>query len=210
MADLHLPDVSEFQPDVDWATVAAHNGGVAIIRALYGGERVDRLWAEGRRQSARAHKIHPLGIYQYLRKDEDALAQAEAFVKLVGQLEVGEFAVLDLEEGAGDQSPRAKAWFDHVDAHLTYPGYNGAWLYSDEAMLNAGLNEFLTKSHRPIWVAAYQPLSRPPGVSRYTLWQYTDGSQSFPGGSDPFPGVGKCDQSVFHGTVDDLRKVVHG
>src|SRR3954470_15028893 len=104
MNPLNLPDVSEFQPDVNWADVVAHNGGAAIIRAMYGTGHVDAAWYGGARR-ADAHKagVKALGIYQYLVAGEDAGAQAEAFVKLLGKLEPGEFAVLDLEEGGGSQ-----------------------------------------------------------------------------------------------------------
>jgi hypothetical protein len=36
-------------------------------------------------------------------------------VRLVGSLQPGEFAILDVEEGSGDQSTRAQAWLDYVD-----------------------------------------------------------------------------------------------
>jgi GH25 family lysozyme M1 (1,4-beta-N-acetylmuramidase) len=211
MKPLHLPDVSEFQPDVTWAEVRKFNGGAGIIRALYGTGHVDRLWAAGRRASAHEHGVKTLGIYQYLVAGEDALAQAKAFVSAVGHLEPGEFAVLDLEEGTGDQSHRAKTWFDHVDAHLTYPGYHGTWLYSNASMLNSELGEFLHRSNRPIWVAQYEPLNKTPSVSRHTLWQHTDGKIAVPPDwhERGFPGVGHCDCSVFAGTLDELRAHVH-
>jgi GH25 family lysozyme M1 (1,4-beta-N-acetylmuramidase) len=197
---MDLPDVSEFQPNVTWSDVVAHNGGAAVIRAMYGADHVDKAWYGGTRR-ADAHKagIKVLGIYQYLVAGQDALAQAEAFVKLVGKLEPGEFAALDIEEGAGNQLARAEAWLKHVDAHLTYPGYQGAWVYSGAAFFgSAGLMP-IADSKRHTWVADYAPSA--PGVP-HTLWQNSSGTE--------WPGIGKCDNSVFAGDVHALHKTVCG
>jgi hypothetical protein len=150
--------------------------------------------------------VKVLGIYQYLRKDEDPLVQAEGFVRTVGTLRRGEFAILDLEEGDGDQSPRAKRWLDYVDAHLTYPGYHGAWLYSSNSIMAGQLHEFVTNSHRNIWVAGY---GAKPTV-RHVLWQHTDGKIACPPDwhAQGWPGIGHCDCSVFEGTLQQLEGVV--
>lgn len=198
MDPLHLPDVSEFQPDVDWAAVAAHNGGAAIIRALYGTGHVDGAWYGGaRRADAHAKGIRVLGIYQYLTAQEAAAAQAAAFVRLVGRLAPGEFAVVDLEEGDGDQSARATAWLEAVDDGVGYPGYHGSWLYSGEAFLGEHGLLKLARAGRRLWVAAYGQAE--PSVP-HLLWQHTD--------AEEWPGIGRCDCSVFHGDVGALRDAV--
>ena len=196
----HLPDVSEFQPNVDWAKVALKNGGAAIIRAIYGTGHVDKAWSGGgRRKDAHAKGVRALGIYQYLVKDQDAVAQAGAFVRLVGELRPGEFAIVDLEEGEGDQLPRALAWLKHVDAMLTYPGYQGAWLYSGEAFFQEHNLLPIAKSKRRTWVAAYR--ETPPSVP-HTLWQHTD--------KEEWSGIGSCDCSIFNGDVKELLAKIHG
>lgn len=91
MTELLLPDVSEYQREVVWTEVAAANGGAAIIRAMEGTDHVDAAWDGGaRRDAARGAGIRVCGIYQYLRADQPAVPQAEAFVKLVGRLTPGE------------------------------------------------------------------------------------------------------------------------
>ena len=192
---LHLPDVSEFQPNVDWSKVANQNGGAAIIRAMAGTGHVDKAWYNGARR-ADAHKkgIRALGIYQYLVKGQDPGVQAQAFVKLVGSLQPGEFAVLDLEEGDGDQSARAQAWLDHVDSALTYPGYAGAWLYSGQSFFGEHGLMPIARSARHTWVAAY--VQHEPTDVPHTLWQHTD--------REAWPGIGTCDCSIFNGDLDGL------
>lgn len=59
---LHLPDISEFQPNVDWAQVVKQNGGAAVIRAMYGANHVDKAWYNGaRRADAHAKGCAPSG-----------------------------------------------------------------------------------------------------------------------------------------------------
>jgi GH25 family lysozyme M1 (1,4-beta-N-acetylmuramidase) len=192
---LHLPDVSEFQPRVDWAQVAKANGGAAVVRALYGANHVDKAWYNGaRRADAHAKGIRALGIYQYLVKSQDPVLQAQAFVGLVGSLQPGEFAVLDLEEGDGDQSARAQAWLDHVDGELTYPGYAGAWLYSGQSFFKEHGLMPIAQSARHTWVAAY--VQHEPTDVQHTLWQHTD--------KEAWPGIGTCDCSIFGGDLAGL------
>lgn len=83
-AGFHLPDFSEFQPNINWPQVISENGGAAVVRAMYGSNHVDNAWVAGRRAAAHAAGIQLLGIYQYLRADQDAVAQARALANLVG------------------------------------------------------------------------------------------------------------------------------
>jgi GH25 family lysozyme M1 (1,4-beta-N-acetylmuramidase) len=200
MTELLLPDVSEYQPDVTWPEVVKVNGGAAIIRALYGAEHVDAAWYGGaRRTSAHEAGVRVLGIYQYLVAAQEVAPQAEAFIQLVGTLRPGEFAVLDLEEGNGDQSVRAQAWLEAVDAKLTYPGYHGAWLYSGAAFFEEHGLMGIANSTRHTWVADYS--ATPPSVP-HTLWQYTDAA--------PWAGIGTCDGSRFMGDLAALEVAVGG
>jgi GH25 family lysozyme M1 (1,4-beta-N-acetylmuramidase) len=198
MTELLLPDVSEFQPDVTWPEVVAANGGAAIMRAMYGSEHVDAAWYGGARRAA-AHEagVRVLGLYQYLVATQEVAPQAEAFIALVGALRPGEFAVLDLEEGDGDQSERALAWFAAVDAKLTYPGYHGAWLYSGAAFFQEHGLMRIAESSRHTWVADYS--ETPPPVP-HALWQYTDAA--------PWPGIGTCDGSRYLGDLAALEACV--
>ncbi|HET6908911.1 MAG TPA: GH25 family lysozyme [Mycobacteriales bacterium] len=199
MTVLHLPDVSEFQPNVDWAKVAGHNGGAAIIRA-YNGYRVDHCWYGGaRRADAHAKGIRVLGIYAYLVPSRPWLDQAREFIAIVGKLQPGEFVVLDYEDPGfhGDQRAEAHAWLAYIDNHLTYPGYAGAWLYSDVGFADShGLDEIF-RSKRHTWVASYSAYE--PQLP-HSLWQHAD--------AEAWPGIGRCDCSIFHGDVAQLEAKV--
>jgi lysozyme len=200
MDPLHLPDVSEYQPNVNWKDVAARNGGAAIIRAMYGADHVDNAWYGGaRRANAHEEGIQVLGIYQFFVPTQDPIAQAEALVRLLGHLRPGEFVIADVETGEGNLLGPVERWLEYVDQHLTYPGYSHAWVYSNAAFWAPHGLMPIADSKRHTWVAAYG--STPPSVP-HTLWQHTD--------SEQWPGIGPCDCSIFNGDVGRFRKVIAG
>jgi GH25 family lysozyme M1 (1,4-beta-N-acetylmuramidase) len=196
---IHLPDVSEFQPNVDWAKVNKSNGGAAIIRAAYGTSHLDHAWYGGaRRKDFWSHGGKVLGIYQYLVADQDPVAQARALRKIVGKLQPGEFLVCDLEEGGGDQAHRFHAWADEL-SDLVYPGYQGHWLYSSSYFFQAHGLMPIAHSKTHTWVAAYGSIE--PSVP-HSLWQYTS--------TGVVPGIpSHCDVNAFKGSAADLAALVH-
>jgi GH25 family lysozyme M1 (1,4-beta-N-acetylmuramidase) len=188
MTDLFLPDISEFQGTVNWHTLVSSSYPVAIIRA-HNGSRADYYWSANR-AGAHAAGVQGLGIYQYLQASRDAAAQANALCDLIGTLRPGEWAVCDLEEGTGDQSARAHAWYSTVAGRLHNASseelYSGDYFYGAHHLSAGGFSR--------IWLAAYSS-TEPSAV--HELWQFTD-ARSFPGIS------GKTDASVFHGTTAQL------
>jgi len=177
-----MADVSEFQPDIADATYLRWSKAI-VIRALYG-TRVDEAWYGGaRRDALHAGGARFIGIYAYIRGGQDVTAQAKALISLLGSLRPGEKVIADIEEGTGSQQARWVTWAKVINAGLGDP----PWDYS-------GL--FFARDHglQPVtWVAAYG--TREPDV-QHTLWQFTD--------AFTVPGVGVCDCSVFHGSIDDL------
>lgn len=188
MTDLVIPDLSEFQGTVDWRTLVSGGYPAAIIRA-HNGSRADYQWAANR-AGAHTNGIKALGIYQYLQASHDAAVQAVALCDLIGTLKPGEWAICDLEEGTGDQSARAHAWYTTVATRLHNAAseelYSGDYFYGAHHLSVAGFSR--------IWLAAYS--STEPSAA-HELWQFTDARH--------FPGVaGSNDASVFHGTVAQL------
>jgi len=182
-----LADVSEFQPDIADATYLRWSQAI-VIRALYG-TRVDKAWFGGaRRDALHAGGARFIGIYAYIRGDQDVTAQAKALISLVGKLRPGEKLIADIEEGTGSQQARWVTWAKAVNAGLGDP----PWDYS-------GL--FFARDHglQPVtWVAAYGTREPDPP---HQLWQFTDAFK--------VPGVGVCDCSVFHGSIDDLAALAY-
>lgn len=198
---LLLPDCSEFQPNADLAGIKKMNGGAIILRAAYGTSHPDKAFAK-HRASALSLGYAFTGLYQYLVAGQDAAAQAKAFIKIIGQLHPHEVAILDLEEGTGNQSSRAGMWASVVDkatGRIGLPLNQRSWLYSGQFFAEtAGLAPVFA-SARHTWVAAYG--SKEPSLG-HTLWQCTDGNA----GSHitSWPGAGKCDTNLYHGTLAQL------
>jgi GH25 family lysozyme M1 (1,4-beta-N-acetylmuramidase) len=181
-----LADVSEFQPDIADQVYLAWSKAI-VIRALYG-TRVDKAWYGGaRRDALHAGGARFIGIYAYITA-QDITAQAKALISLLGQLRPGEKVIADIEEGPGSQQARWVTWAKAVNAALGDP----PWDYS-------GLNFAAAHGLQPVtWVAAYGTREPDPP---HQLWQFSD--------AYTVPGVGTCDCSVFHGSIDDLAALAY-
>jgi hypothetical protein len=190
-----LPDLSEFQPNADMAGIKRANGGAAIIRAAYGHAHPDHVFAH-LRASAHAAGYAFLGLYQYLVAGQDVASQAGAFCSAAGKLAPHEVAILDLEEGTGDQSARAAAWLAAVGTRLG----KRPWLYSGESFAMAhNLAPIFDGPQVHTWVAAYRAAEPALG---HTLWQSTNGQAG--ANITDWAGAGRCDTSIYHGTLEQL------
>jgi GH25 family lysozyme M1 (1,4-beta-N-acetylmuramidase) len=193
MTTLLLPDLSEFQPHADMAGIKRRNGGAAIIRAAYGTSHPDRAFT---RLRADAAGYAFLGIYQYAVAAQDITAQALAFCRITGTLGPHEVPILDLEEGDGSQEARAVTWGLAVHFALG----KVPWLYSGLDYAQAhGLAPIFNGPAVHTWVAAYRDAEPSLG---HTLWQSTNGTAG--ANITDWPGAGKCDTNVYHGTLAEL------
>jgi GH25 family lysozyme M1 (1,4-beta-N-acetylmuramidase) len=207
-----LPDFSQWQstgkpqwvPTPDFADIKRRNGGAAIIRVGYGLNHQDHCFTRNRR-AAQRHKYAFLGLYHFVTPG-DIAAQARAFCQWVGKLAPNEIPIVDIEKGSGDQSSRAEKWFRIVDLKLGLshlPLRKRSWLYSGESFLTTQLGG-VRASGRNIWVAAYR--QEEPTLD-HILWQSTDGGKN---GIHKigWPGAGRCDTNVFHGSLKQLVAVI--
>lgn len=190
----YLADVSEFQR-VDWDAYANAGYQAAVARTSYGYAHDDHQWAYNLAGMRRRLRVRH--FYQFLVAGEDATAQAKRHCDLIGQLLPGEFVWLDLEEGSGDQSGRAAAWFAYVDGRF---GRGRSGLYSGYYFARDHLGGWPPPcAHgRPLWLANYQGAL--PGFG-FDLWQCSDGVY---GRVQNFAGIGKCDASYWPGAIYTL------
>ena len=178
MTDLYIADVSEFQT-VNWPAYGAANPAV-IVRA-HNGWRADYKWAQN--VAGARSQCQWRGFYQYLPATVDPATAAHAFQATVGPLQLGEVAILDIEEGTGDQRARRTAWLSALQDPVE-------WTYTGLAFAQAHLAGVSVE-----WIAAYGQ-SEPAGL--HNLWQFTDAQR--------FAGIaGFCDGNVFHGTLVQLE-----
>ncbi len=182
-------DVSDYQPNINWRSVANAGISFAFIKATEGRTFVadifDRYWRE-----TKASGIIR-GAYHFFRPASDVRQQAENFLRTV-KLEDGDLPpVLDIETTDGVDAltirERMAQWLTILEEETgilpiiyTYPGF---W----DQLGTAGFTD------HPLWIAHYtrapQPIV-PGGWKDWILWQYTDRGQ--------LPGVpGNLDINLF-------------
>lgn len=184
-----LADVSEFQSSIADAQYLAWSRAI-VIRAMYGAAHDDRAWYGGqRRDLLHAGGARFVGVYAYLVAGQPGARQARAFHSLVGAIRPGEVFIADFEEGSRTvlEDWRAEMLALYGQAIRPY-----LWTYT-------GLYFGEAQSVLPVeWIAAYGQSE--PGTP-HKLWQFTDSYQ--------VPGVGTCDASVFHGSIDQLAALAY-
>lgn len=182
-----MADISEFQPDVNDAMYLAWSQAV-IIRAAYGARHDDRAWFGGqRRDLLHAGGVRFLGIYQYVVAGQDVAAQAREFCRLIGRPRAGEYYLADIEEGSGNLRHAWNTWTTVVVSTLgAVPcgNYSGRFFARDHGLAPVD------------WIASYGTAEPP---EPHLLWQFTDAFD--------VPGIGRCDCSVFHGSIDQLASL---
>jgi lysozyme len=191
-------DVSAYQPTVDWQHVLASGVSFAFIKATEGTGIVDRSFASHWLGAKAAGLLR--GPYHFFRPQQDAAAQARAFLAQLTS-DPGELPpVIDVELSdrvSGGQIQDGVSVF--VDAIRQALGH--VIVYTMPGFWNTlpARPDITAKSD--LWVAhwgVHSPMSCF-GYSRWTFWQYTN-LATIPG----IPGTG-MDANRFNGTIDDLR-----
>lgn len=193
-------DISEFQEVFNANAYLKANNQVIICRT-HNGDRPDSRMP-GRMAQLRTTPFVLVGWYLYLVQSRDSKAQATDFVNGIGRIRDNEFAIVDHEEGSGDQTGRCQAALSVVDQ---WAG-RVTTLYSGQSFLKDHLGGVSHWGRRPLWIASY-PNSGQPELALYppgaTFWQYTSRAS--------FTGVaGAVDASWYKGTAQELRADVIG
>ena len=194
-------DVSQWQPTFDPDAYLAGGHTVIILRAYSKDDGPDQAIGE-RQKMVRQRDFTAIGYYQRLNADRDPAAQARDFMATVGELQDNEFPILDLEDGSGDQTRRADAWFAVVDPWCGFQ----ASLYSGEYFMRDSLGGTGQWGDRPLWIANYTNSGRPdePTPAGSDWWQYSSTSW--------FPGLtGDVDANTYPNTAQAFLELVrHG
>ena len=191
-------DLSHWQAPIDFAKAKAAGIVAVILKATQGSQWIDATFSERWADATAAGLL--VGAYHFLdnsppeRQMENFLSMAEGCPVLAldaEQNEIGGTVTVPqaAEAVARVQMATGKAPLVYINRY----GPDGRGTDFPNSVL----------SRCPLWLPAYnsRPVC-PPGWSKWTLWQHTDGI----GGSDvtSVPGIGKCDRSRFAGTVAEL------
>ncbi len=190
-------DVSYYQDEIAWKRV--HRAGIrfAFIRTSDGLDHSDDRFAKNWAGAKRAGVLR--GAYQYFRPDQDALAQADMMINMLGR-DRGELPpVIDVETDGGKPPAelvgKITAWIARVRDKLGVEPivYTGPEFWRDRT-------QSADFAAHPLWVAHYTRgcPTVPAQWTTWTFWQHTD--------SGRVPGIDTdVDLDVFAGTLGDLR-----
>ena len=191
-------DLSHWQAPIDFVKAKAAGIVAVILKATQGSQWIDATFSERWADATAAGLL--VGAYHFLdnsppeRQMENFLSMAEGCPVLAldaEQNEIGGTVTVPqaAEAVARVQMATGKAPLVYINRY----GPDGRGTDFPNSVL----------SRCPLWLPAYnsRPIC-PPGWSKWTLWQHTDGIA----GSDvtSVPGIGKCDRSRFAGTVAEL------
>jgi lysozyme len=193
-----LIDLSHWQGPVDFTQAKSAGIAAVILKATQGANWIDATFTSRLAAAMAAGLL--VGAYHFLDDSAPAL-QVENFLSVAEGRQV---LALDAEPNdIGGTVTVAQA--AEAAARLQMATGRAPIVYISRYGLDGRGTGFPNGvlSRCPLWLPAYnsRPVC-PPGWSRWTLWQYTDGTA----GEDvlPVPGIGPCDRSRFAGTLAEL------
>lgn len=198
-------DVSQWQGDINHAVLKPAID-FAIVRASWGNGGSDTKFFQNR--DAFRNLGVPLGFYHFCYPDYGNQAEAEAdwFLKVVGTPRDNELLVLDFEVEYSDAVSWCKRFLDRISSRLD--GYKPL-IYLDLKRINQFDWSPVVKAGYGLWFAYWgannDPNQDPAADIPSTDWnvvamrQYTS-NKTFPGVS------GRVDANVFYGTLQQFNK----
>jgi len=200
-------DVSYWQGNINWDSVAQTNMAFAFIRTgdgYFEDPQFERNWSEARRVGLLR------GAYHYFRPNKDIDEQADIMISKLGTLQAGDLPpVIDLEDESmyGSYSratviAKIHQFMDRVEAGtgrrvMIYTGY---YWWNDIIGNDGG-----AFADNPLWIAQYGPTCPkiPDNWPRWTFFQ-TASTGRVSGIS------GNVDLDLFNGTMADLESLAEG
>jgi GH25 family lysozyme M1 (1,4-beta-N-acetylmuramidase) len=203
-------DVSGYQGNVDWASVAAGGASFAYVKATESTTYASGYFSQQYNGSAAAGLIH--GAYHFAHPDASSGAvQADYFIGHGGGWTADGKTLpgaLDIEYNPGSGGTcyglSQSAMISWVSSFVTrYQARTGRYpvIYTTTGWWTTCTGNYSGfAATDPLWVARYasSPGTLPAGWSSYTFWQNAN--------AGTFPG----DQDVFNGTAADLTAFAGG
>jgi lysozyme len=191
-------DLSHWQAQVDFAGAKSAGIAAVILKATQGSSWIDATFAKRFAAANRAGLL--VGAYHFLDNSPPEL-QVRNFLSVAEGCRV---LALDAEaNGIGKTVTVAQTAEAAARLHMATGRAPLVYInrYGPDERGTGFPNGVMSRC--PLWLPAYntRPVC-PPGWSKWTLWQHTDGRV----GPDavPVPGIGRCDRSRFAGTVAEL------
>ena len=175
-----FPDISRWQGAIDWNLF--HPVAVVLKAGGADGGLYEDINFRAYSAAAEAHGI-PWMAYYFCDPNGDPGVQAAHFHSIAG----AKARVGDIESGSGDQRRFASVFTANLTAPILYTGLNHALVSNLQGICL-------------LWVAAYGTVEPTIG---HIFWQHTSSAR--------YPGIaGNVDESIFHGTLDELFALFGG
>jgi len=194
-------DISKWQGEINWE-VYKNNTNFCILKASEGTGYTDPKFYSY--QTAASVNNIPLGYYHFARPDLGNSAEAEAdwFIKVIGEIREGELLCLDFEpQWNGNPVVWSKNFLDRVASRLN--GYKCP-IYLNQSQITSWDWSPVANAGYGLWVAAYtyDPTINtfPTGAWPFACMQQWTNKQIVPGIS------GGVDGDVFFGDLVAFKK----
>ena len=198
-------DVSHYQGDIDWETLAGENIDFAFIKATEGSGHVDTRFYENW-ESADATDLK-IGAYHFFSFDSPAETQAQLYIETVGDLSGNLIPVVDIEfYGDKFSNPleeeelvaELKTMLALLEEEygvkpMVYTTYTFYYKYLDGEI-----------DGYPLWIRNVYFSPNLDMCGEWTFWQYTDQAvlNGYSGAEE------NIDLNVFYGSLDELDEYV--
>lgn len=199
-------DVSAYQGEIDWETLAGQNIRFAFIKATEGSSFVDRCFAVNFEQAQKTSLA--VGAYHFFSYDSPGETQARNFIDTVKPFEGMLPPVIDLEfYGDKEENPPER---DQVDAQLKEMLRILEAHYGQKPIIYAtekSYEMYLAGDYAgyDIWI---RNVITSPGLSDgrdWTFWQYTN-REKLRGYNGPEKYI---DMNVFYGSVHEYEEYLN-
>lgn len=195
------PDVSAYNPNVNWTAVKRAGYELAYVKATEGLTYTDSHFGCARLHAAAQAGLY-VGAYHFAHPGRNsALAEAAHFRSALahgcGSKPGRLIPTLDLEVNHGLSGPQLVQWATDFCGSLQAHLHRGCLLYT-----GPGFYDGLPRPGHveALWTACYcSGPFKPSAFPTYALWQYTD--------HGVIPGSGRGDLNRFNGRGADLRRL---
>ncbi len=198
-------DVSSYQGEIDWGTLAAENISFAFIKATEGSSFVDQNFAYNY-SCARKTEL-AVGAYHFFSFDSSGTTQAENFINTVEPFDGMLPPVIDLEfYGDKEKNPPARAdvetelgvMLTKLEEHYGMKPIIYATEISYDMYLSGGYDEY------DIWIRDVITKPTMSDGRKWTFWQYTNRERlGGYNGEERF-----IDMNVFYGSQDEFKNYI--
>lgn len=171
LSPIHGIDVSHYQGNIDWSTVASSNIRFAYIKASEGITYRDPRFRSNAENIAKTNLVY--GAYHFFDAEDDPEQQLQNFVAAIKDTGINLTPMVDIELSHNQPAAIIQQRLHHFLTGLEEKTGCRPIIYSYGAFWHSYLGTAF--NHYPFWLADYakQP-DIPAGLENWHIWQYSE------------------------------------